>query len=351
MSNALTATEAPVEGQTALSQIGQARASQEIQALVLMAKNYPRDELTAIARIRKQCQRPKLAMKAFYSYPRGQTNVRGPSIRLAEAVAGCWGNLDFGIVEVEQRFGKSTCLAYAWDLETNTRQAKQFWVEHVRYTRDGAYDLKDPRDIYELVANQGARRMRACILGVIPGDVIEEALEEVEATLKKKGDAEGPFEDRLRKLVTAFDKMQVSKDMLEGYLGHALAQTDEHEWFTLQGVWSRLKDEPNARKDYFELDEPEAMRRGRNVQTVTAESDDKPEPKETKKSKPKPTAENSGPPTAFEVYRNEIKEADTKDVCTVLRGAIENSGEITDMERGTLLADLAARLKKVEPKK
>ncbi len=72
---------------------------------------------------------------------------------------------------------QSTVEAFAWDVEeANTRQTKVFQVRHWRHTKQGGYKLTDPRDIYELVANNGARRLRACILGVIPGDVIDAAV-------------------------------------------------------------------------------------------------------------------------------------------------------------------------------
>lgn len=45
--------------------------------------------------------------------------------------------------------------------------------------------LTDSRDIYEATANFGARRMRACILGVIPGDVVDMAVNECKETQKK----------------------------------------------------------------------------------------------------------------------------------------------------------------------
>jgi hypothetical protein len=41
-------------------------------------------------------------------------------------------------------------------LETNTRREVTFQVPHIRYTKKGGYRLEDPRDIYEMVANQGA---------------------------------------------------------------------------------------------------------------------------------------------------------------------------------------------------
>ena len=59
------------------------------------------------------------------------------------------GNIDYGIIELEQKDGKSEMMAYAWDLETNTRVTKIFGVEHKRDTRNGSYALTDSRDIYE----------------------------------------------------------------------------------------------------------------------------------------------------------------------------------------------------------
>ena len=95
-----------------------------------MAKKFPRDEYEAIEKIRRSCQRATLAEQAIYSYPRGGQNVSGPSVRLAESLAQNWGNIDYGIIELEQKDGKSEMMAYAWDLETNTRVTKIFGVEH-----------------------------------------------------------------------------------------------------------------------------------------------------------------------------------------------------------------------------
>ena len=142
------------------------RAIQEVQAAMVIAKKFPRNQIEAMERITNACCRQTLAETALYSYPRGGTEVTGPSIRLAEALAQEWGNLQFGIRELSQENGSSTVEAFAWDVERNTRQTKIFQVSHIRYSKKyGNTQLTDPRDIYEMVANQGARRLRACILG------------------------------------------------------------------------------------------------------------------------------------------------------------------------------------------
>jgi hypothetical protein len=229
--------------------IATTRASQEVQAAMVIAKNFPRDETAAIARIMQSCRRKALAEAAIYSYPRGTTTVEGPSIRLAEAMAQAWGNVDFGIVELEQKNGESQVMAYAWDLETNTRQTKIFAVPHKRHTRNGDMRLTDPRDIYEMVANQGARRLRACILGIIPGDVQDQALAQCNKTLAS-ADGE-PLIDRVRKMVVAFSDFGVSQDMIEARLGHKVDAISQAEFVNLRKIYQSMKDGAGSREDFF----------------------------------------------------------------------------------------------------
>ena len=235
------------------------RQAQEVQAAMVVAKKFPRDELDCIQRIKQSCKRPRLAEAALYTYPKGGKDVTGPTIRMAEMMAQNWGNLSFGVIELSQENGESQVMSYAWDLETNTRQDKIFTVKHERKKNDWATGkavevitrLTDPRDIYEMCANQGARRLRACILGVIPGDVIDEALEECEKTLKGSNDT--PLKDRLTKLLSAFEKFAVTKEMIEGKFGHNLAATSEQEFISLRKIHRALKDEMGKREDYFRV--------------------------------------------------------------------------------------------------
>lgn len=232
------------------------RQAQEVQAAMVVAKRFPRDEVESFNRIMRSCQRRALAERAMYEYPRGGTKVTGPSIRLAEAMAQNWGNLDFGIIELEQRNGESQVMAYAWDLETNTRQTKIFNVPHVRSTKKGNIALTDPRDIYEMVANQGARRLRACILGVIPGDVIDSAVNECQKTLVNGNDK--PLIDRVREGVKLFqDKFSVSQQMLEKYIGCKCEAFSENDMVRLNNVYRSLRDGMAKREDYFEIALPE----------------------------------------------------------------------------------------------
>ena len=229
------------------------RQAQEVQAAMVIAKKFPRDEVQSFNRIMRACQRKTLAEQAMYEYPRGNTKVTGPSIRLAEAMAQNWGNLDYGIIELEQKNGESQVMAYAWDLETNTRQTKIFSVPHIRSTKKGNVTLTDPRDIYELVANQGARRVRACILGVIPGDVIDSALTQCNETLLSDN-GNVPLVDLVRQAAALFQNdYGVTVQMLEKFIGCKSESFSMNDLIRLKRVYKSLKDGMAKREDYFEM--------------------------------------------------------------------------------------------------
>lgn len=233
----------------ALVEVEQQRATAEVQGAIILAKKFPRNQKQALDQILTACQRHGLAEQALYSYSRGGTEITGPSIRLAEAIAQNWQNLQFGIRELEQRNGESTVEAFCWDMETNVRQVKTFQVKHERHTKKGKYALEDPRDIYELTANQGARRLRAAILGIIPGDVIEAAVGECEQTLKARADTSP---EALKKLVEAFSAYKVTKEQIEKRIQRRLDTITPAQLIQLRKIYNSLKDGMSGPADWFE---------------------------------------------------------------------------------------------------
>ena len=227
------------------------RQAQEVQAAMVIARKFPRDENEAYKRIMRSCARVGLAEKAEYAFPRGDQKGMGPSIRLAESIAQNWGNIDYGVIEIDNANGKSEMLAYAWDLETNTRVTKIFSVQHKRDTRAGTKILTDGRDIYEATANFGARRVRACILGVIPGDVIESAVKECRKTIK--GENKAPIEDRIKIMLNKFEKEhRVSTEDIEKYLGCSAKAINENDLIRMRGVYQSIEDGMSKPEDYFQ---------------------------------------------------------------------------------------------------
>ena len=239
-------------GNKDLTNIAENRQMQEVQAAMIMAKKFPRDEMDSCNRIRKACKRQSLAEQAEYSYPRGAKKVNGASIRLAEAITQYWGNIDYGTIEIARNNNKSDMMAYAIDLENNTRRTMIFSVPHIRETRTGTTNLKDSRDIYEMTANMGARRVRACILAVIPDDVVEDAIKECRKTLSESYTE--PLSGRLKNMLAAFDdKFQVSKTMIETLFGYNLESLTEQDYIKMKSIYTSLKDGMSKREDWFKI--------------------------------------------------------------------------------------------------
>lgn len=231
------------------------RAVAEVQAALVIARMNPRDQRASMDRILNACTRPSLAQSAVYQYARGGSEISGPSIRLAEAVAQQWGNMQFGIRELSNAGGKSEVQAFAWDVETNTRREVTFTVPHVRSTRKGTYKLEDPRDVYELVANQGARRLRACILAVIPGDVIEAAVNQCNVTMQATADVS---KEGIKKLVESFEPYGVTKAMIEDFCQCRIEAIRPAQVVRLRKVYSSLRDGMAVASDFFKAEQKEA---------------------------------------------------------------------------------------------
>lgn len=265
-------TPAPSQGMAlapqgnAAAMVAQSREMAEAIGQMQMAKAFPRDIVAARDRILNACTRPQLAETACYTYSRGGAEVAGPSIRLAEMIAQNWGNMSFGIRELEQRNGESTCEAFAWDMESNARQTKVFQVPHIRYTKQGAKILTDPRDIYELVANLGARRLRACILGIIPGDIVEEAVAACDTTMRTK------FEitpERIKSLLEKFAEFGVSKGQIEARIQCHIDAMKPAQLANLGKIYNSLLDGMSKAADWFA---PEAA-------ATTVDGKEKPQPR------------------------------------------------------------------------
>lgn len=256
-------------GGNAVANTDQQRAIAEVQAAMMIARMNPRDPIAAMDRILNACARPTLADAAVYTYARGGSDVSGPSIRLAEAMAQSWGNMQFGIRELDQRNGESTVQAFAWDVETNTRREVTFQVPHIRYTRSGSKKLDDPRDIYEMVANQGARRLRSCILAVIPGDVTEAAVSQCEVTMKTKADTSP---EAMQKMVAAFEPFGVTREQIEKRIQRRLDAIQPAQVVSLKKIYASLRDGMSTAAEWFETEQNQDHEQGQNAQGSRTEA-------------------------------------------------------------------------------
>lgn len=227
------------------------KAMIEVMTSFEVAKRFPRDLSAAAENILAECRRPTLAELAVYQYSKGGQNIEGPTIRLMEAIARSWGNIQFGWKCLDRAAGKSTIQAFARDLQTNTLRETTFDVPHWIDTKSGGYAVKDERSKYELEANQAMRRVRACIEGLIPRDVIDMALEQCEETAKSSADCS---KEGIAKLLAAFALFGVNKKMIETRLQNTKIEAIKPPQVVgLRKVYASLKDGIANVEDFFDV--------------------------------------------------------------------------------------------------
>ena len=226
------------------------RAIAEAQGKLVIAKRFPRDEVQSYAKAMEACQRPTMAAKAFYSFPRGGQTVEGPTIRFAEELARCWGNIDYGIKELSQDDGKSEMQAYAWDLETNAQSVQNFTNPHQREQGKKMVTLTSQRDIYENNANMATRRLRSRILAILPAWFVEHAIAECKKTLAGQNDT--PLIDRVKKMVVQFAKLGVTQEMIEKRLKRKVDTMTSDDFVEYVGIYNAVKGGESKIADWFD---------------------------------------------------------------------------------------------------
>lgn len=248
-----------IEAGTKTNGAGQAmvvsRAATEAQAAMFLAKNFPRDTDSCVERVVQACKRRFLAEVCQYEYPKGGSMVRGPSIRLIEVIAQCWGNVDFGFVELERSVGRdgvgfSVVQAYAVDLEHNVRRVTQCTVRHWRDDKGRGHAVTSEREIYELVANYAQRRVRMCLSAILPNDVVEMAVSECMKTLETTI-PDTPLGKRVERMVEMYEHYGVKVSDIEKQIGHNLQAITETELSKLGRIYVSIRDGVAPADKYF----------------------------------------------------------------------------------------------------
>jgi hypothetical protein len=225
--------------------VEQQRAIAETQAAMFVAKQFPRDFDHVLRRLKQTCSRKAVAENAAFSFPRGGEEVTGPSVYLLKTIAQEWGNLTYGVRELSRTAtvgtapGRSQVEAFAWDMERNVREIRNFDVKHWRDTRSGGYALKDERDIYELIANMGSRRLRACLEGVIPEDVKAFAVHVCEQTMLSAGIDTPEYR---QELLAAYAQYGITRERIEARLGKNLDAATANQLVKLTRGVTAIKD-------------------------------------------------------------------------------------------------------------
>lgn len=252
-----------------------AREQHEVQAAIISAKKFPRDENASFLRVTKSFSRAGLADDAMWSFPRGGQKISGPSVQAARELARCWGNITFGLRVVDVDDTYVHIKGRACDLESNTCvEAEDKFEKKIqrKNSRTGISEwvvAVDERDLRELINRRGSILVRNCILQIIPPDVIDSAMDRARKTKEAvfDGKLQKNRDETIRELVVAFAKHGVSIPMLEQYLGHALVLVTHTQLVDLGSIFSSLKDGQVKREEVFDVRASSAGAKDLNAET------------------------------------------------------------------------------------
>lgn len=222
----------------------------EIRAAITVALRFPRNEDRAFARLMRACQRTSFAEDVSYSFPRGGSDVTGPSVYLAREAARVWGNIRHAADIIADSEDSRTIEGWAWDLETNTKVSAQDTFKKLIFRKKGGWIKPDERDLRELTNRRAAILKRNCILEILPKDLIEDAQGIAAETLKVK--AEQDPDGARKKILLAFNSINITADMLEQKLGHPLSQSSPAEIGELRRIYKSIADGNSTWADYMD---------------------------------------------------------------------------------------------------
>jgi hypothetical protein len=248
--------EMQISGETATASIA-AAARAGIEARFVMARQYPRDIDRTRTNLLKACARPKFADVAIYRKPVGE-GIEGPSIRLAEEAARAMGNIDTNVMTIYEDRERRILQVSVTDLEANltypmsvvvTKTVERSKVGKGQTAISSRYNSKGYQ-VFEVAATDDetlnknnslvSKALRTLLLRVVPGDILQEAMEACYAT-REKALASDP--DSVKRMRAAYlSELKVNEAQLVEYLGHPVATVNVGEMQELRSLFTTIQD-------------------------------------------------------------------------------------------------------------
>lgn len=223
----------------------------EIDIQISTAKQYPRDINAVLNKIATYATMDKeTAEDCFYVLRRedkqGNVNViEGLSVRMAEIIAGAWGNLRVQARIIGNDGRQITAQAICHDLETNFAVSKE--VKRSILTKKG-YTFSE--DMQVVTGNAACSiALRNAVLTVIPKAVTKRIINEVkQVALGQSID----LEQSRQNVIQYFAKLGVKQEALFLYLGvKSVQEIDKQKIFELRATANAIKEGTTTVEECF----------------------------------------------------------------------------------------------------
>lgn len=232
------------------SDVLQAITKSEVDIQIATAKQYPRNIPDVLNKISTYATMDtETAADCFYVLRRsgsgGSTTVEGLSVRMAEIIAGAWGNLRVQTRIVGNDGKTITAQGICHDLETNVAVS----VEVKRRITD-KYGKTYSEDMQVVTGNAAsAIAFRNAVLKVVPKAVTKRVIEGVkQVALGQSLD----LETSRQKMLEYFGKLGVTKDMILDYLNlKKVEEIDKEAVFELRATANAIKEGTTTVQETF----------------------------------------------------------------------------------------------------
>ena len=326
-----------------ISQQQEAMVRAAVEARYALAIRQPRDLDAVRLRLLKDCKRPRFAEVARYAKPQGKKQdpktgqwvdnvIEGPSIRFVEAALRSLTNVypETSVIYDDPR--KRLMRVSVTDLEANVTYSHEVSVTKtversnaegreiisVRQNKKGkpVYTVEATDD--EVLVRQNSlvsKTLRVLGLRILPGDLVDEAMDVVQQTQTSQDKADP--ETQRRRVFDAFAQMGIQPDEIKEYVGREIGPADLPQ---LRALYQALTAGDIQWRDVLaEKRDGEAGEETSKLQKALAAQ-------EAKKQKPAPAAQPSAP------------ESDGARFCRLLTAAqdVATLDRIMDDARATL---------------
>lgn len=229
--------------------------------MMTMAAGKKRDWKDILCEIQKHLRDYKsFCTTAWYCKPVGRDKnnnnimkyARGPSIRMAEAMAAAAGfnrvrtdvtPIDQDTVRVEATY-VDYCSGRVWQ--------DSGVVSKLYKSRDGGTRRHDDDRFYNVVVKaEASKRIRECINRCIPPAVRSE----LELTVNEELDAYLD-DETVKKLIASFASKNVTKEQVEALVGKRLENFNRDDRKTLIGVWNSIEQGETNPEELFAQEQP-----------------------------------------------------------------------------------------------
>ena len=209
------------------------KATIDIQ--ISTARAYPR----SLDKVRKDALALATADEAtarsmFYVLPRAGNKIEGATVRFAEVIGSCWGNIRYGarVVNTDETF--ITAQGMAFDLEKNIA----ITMEVRRRIRD-KYNRRYNDDMIQVTGNAACSiALRNAILRIVPG--WKSIYEQAKAASTGKGQT---MDVRVANAVKAFNQMGAKTvDILRVLKRRGIPDITLDDLITLNGIRTAIQD-------------------------------------------------------------------------------------------------------------